>query len=134
MKVKRKIGVANGEHSVNYYISYESSGICIFYNMEKFMIENSVFTDLFSVVNEEFLKANNIEYIKEENEIIPIGLIDFQNRNNKYSLDLMVTSKDELYKVPDILNSIEKAIKIKAKYFTFKEVVKAGETVIYETL
>lgn len=73
--------------------------------------------NLFKLNDENFLKENDIEYIKDDDNIIPIGIVDFQVSNReRYTKDIlscMAHESDELYKCNKIIDNIIKAIKIK---------------------
>jgi len=107
-----------------YYISFQVTKdneefYHVFLNHGKFNEEDTVFISLFKLADEEFLIENNIDYIVDkDNNIIPIGIIDFQQQDKRCCEDVfrcIVTSKDELYKCNEIIDNIVKAIKIKYK-------------------
>lgn len=128
MIIERKIEELTG----TIFIEYTSDLRC-FKDMEyKYWgISNSV--RLFELMNEDFLKENKIEYIKDDKRIIPIGLVNFQRNSNKVnSLPLVVLRREELYKVKDLLDCIEEAIRLKSKYFDFEDMIDGRKTAIIE--
>lgn len=128
MIVERKIEEIAGR----IFIEYTSNYKC-FKDMESKYFGASDHVRLFELMDEEFLKENKIEYIKDDKRIIPIGLIDFQHRNNCISiLPLIVTRRDDLYKAKDMLADIEEAIKIKSKYFDFEDMIDGNTTKVIE--
>lgn len=97
----------------------------IFKDFRELTYEDTEYISLFNFNSEEFLKENNIEYIKDvRGEIIPIGIVDF-SKNNLYKkldyLNLIVNSKEDLYKCNSILRNIDEAIRIKYEEVKFIE-------------
>lgn len=130
MVIKRKIE----KYGRDIFISYVADRP-VFKDMKKYNIKDYAYMNLFNVVDEDFLRENNIEYIKDDEKIIPIGLIEFQRIRRdeycSYSLDLMIDVANDLYKVADIFESIKEAIKIKEKYYDFVELVNKNESIIW---
>lgn len=130
MVIKRKIE----KYWRDIFISYVADRP-VFKDMKKYNIKDYAYMNLFNVVDEDFLRENNIEYIKDDEKIIPIGLIEFQRIRRdeycSYSLDLMIDVANDLYKVADIFESIKEAIKIKEKYYDFVELVNKNESIIW---
>lgn len=143
MKIKRKVESKQFYNRDKFTIEYEREDIIgCFVDIETFMgilekdyikyYEDFGYLDLFALEDEKFLKDANIEFIKDEKgNIIPIGIVDFQNGYKKSGiLRLSFDRNAELYKVPDILSNIEKAIKIKYKAINFMSMVKERESFI----
>lgn len=72
--------------------------------------------------NKEYLISKNIEFLIEDNQIIPIGLIDCYNTDkdaNKSKFTVFVNKDRNLYKASQILKNIERAIEIKVQAIDF---------------
>lgn len=98
----------------------------VFVNTENLSEHENTWININSLENEEFLKKNNIEYIIEgkEKNIIPIGLVNFNSRNNFtfHELhELNVWNQDEvnLHRANQILENIDRAIQIKYETVRF---------------
>lgn len=97
-------------------------------SIDKIKKEGTAFVDINKFNNEDFLKENNIEYLIEEDDkfkqinLIPVGLVDFIDdlNFNKTSLNLCNFDGVSLEKANQVINNIEKAIKIKHEAYKFK--------------
>lgn len=143
MKIKRKVEFEQFYNGVKFTIKYEMEdreecfidcdALVNFLetNYKKYN-ENYGYLDVFALEDEEFLKEANIEFIKDEDGgIIPIGIVDFQNKFKRLSrLCFTVDRSAKLYRVPYILRNIEKAIRIKYKAVDFMNMSKEEESFI----
>lgn len=118
MKIEIEKEKCKGKYLLNIsLIDDNERGKYVFFNHNKFKEPETDFMNLFNLNDENFLKENDIEYIKEDDNIIPIGIVDFQVSNRqKYiteELSCMVDDNDELYKCQKIIDNIVRAIEIK---------------------
>lgn len=117
MDISRKVEIYNKNYKT-YRVIYSSEN-------KVFLKDNGGYLDYsvsgFDLINEDYLNNNNIKYIKDNDKIVPIGIVDFQNTYKMGSYELIITfdERDELYKALDVINSVELAIKIKSRYLDF---------------
>lgn len=109
------------------FMSFRREDIIEYFVEDRILIRNLGKIDILSMCNEKFLNENEILYIVEDKNIIPIGLFslresrcDYDKGNDgniKYNNRVKFTYKntDEYYKIPQILKNIEKAFMIKAE-------------------
>lgn len=89
---------------------------------EKFIVDNNLFLDIENITDTKFLSENNIEYIIEDKQVIPIGFIDFNSTNSDSTyFKFIAKNKDNLYKYNQIIKNFLRAIEIKYETIKFKE-------------
>lgn len=95
----------------------------VFVDTSKMIEPNTVWIDINKLNSESFLKEHQIDYIIEgENKnIIPIGLVNFtEPKNYSFSeLNIWNSKCTDLHKANQILENIERAIKIKYEAVKF---------------
>jgi len=110
----------------------DDKAVPIILRQYEFNEEDTVYMNIFKLNDEEFLKENNIAYLVKDDNIIPIGLIDFQRndrRCNSTNLSLICTSKDKLYLCESIIKNIVEAIRIKYKSIEFDNTFEKDKSV-----
>lgn len=127
----------SGAYLMNILVHDGERHLRVFLNCYDWYEEDSEFIHLFKLCNEEFLNDNNIEYIKEDdNNIIPIGVVDFQRLDiKKYCEDrlcCLVFKNDELYKCNKMIENLIKAITIKYESVKFSNGFKEYNVEKYE--
>lgn len=106
----------------------------IILEQNEFNDEDTAYMNIFKFNDEEFFKKNNIDYLIKDDNIIPIGMFDFQKldkRCNNSNLSLICKSKDKLYVCESIINNIVEAIKIKYKSIEFDKTFNKDEPMEY---
>ncbi|WP_010236305.1 hypothetical protein [Clostridium arbusti] len=117
--------------SIKYYgVVYHTDDYkSIFINTDNITEEkDSVWVNIDNLLDESFLKEHNIDYIIEDENVIPIGIVDFVD-NKYYSEKVCIWNHNKvtLYKANQILKNIDRAIEI--KYEAIKFVNKFNNTV-----
>lgn len=113
--------------TIGYGFRYESRDQSAIFNFNESMCEspdNYIFIE--NLQNETFLNNHNIEYIIENNQIIPIGIIDFtiSDRLLYSCMGIYTSNKDTYYKMPQYIRNIERAFEIKYEAVKFLEMFK----------
>lgn len=119
------------EEGYNYTIKYTYNEDYVFINSEGIVENDTAFINILNLADKNFLEEHNIDYIiDKDNKIIPIGIVNFIKNNenekkyNSMYLKLICNDDNNLYKSNEILESIDKAIKI--KYEAIKFIGKVG--------
>lgn len=115
---KRLINYNNREDSF-YGIMYRSEWN-IFMKMDEFWTDSMRWVQLSKFAEKDFLINNKIDFIIEDDRIIPIGIVDFKTNSNSSQMDFYIDRKEDLYGLDKIIENIERAFEIKYKLDEFR--------------
>ena len=109
---------------ITYKVADNQKGVTYspFLNLSHLNNPDTVFVELGKLMDVDFLKENNIEFIFYHHKVIPIGLVDFIGTNNHgKALHVMVSNESDYVFANEWLKNIDKAISIKYRALEFTD-------------
>lgn len=127
LKIERRAFEKENLFGENYSIRFSLIDTPNYFNesifvFNKFVDSNYRWLDIEKVNDVDFLKSNNIDFILEKEQIIPIGFIDFTSQEtDSNSFRLLATNENNLFKYNQIIKNFIRAIEIKYETIKFKD-------------